>query len=36
MSVEDDGSIQLMRPVTGFEAIAAITKLQELGGQQGR
>ena len=36
MSVEDDGSIQLMRPVTGLEAIAAITKLQELGGQQGR
>ena len=36
MSTLEDGSFQLTRPVTGREAVAAVGKLQELAGQQGR
>jgi tetratricopeptide (TPR) repeat protein len=36
MSTVDDGSFQLTRAVTGAEALAAVEKLQELGGLQSR
>jgi hypothetical protein len=36
MSTAADGSFGLSRPVTGAEALAAVTKLQELGGAPSR
>jgi tetratricopeptide (TPR) repeat protein len=36
MPVAEDGTFQLMRPVTGAEAVAAVNRLQELGGRQAR
>ena len=36
MSTLDDGRFELMRPVTGAEAVAAVTRLQELGGLPAR
>ena len=36
MGVAEDGNFHLTRPVSGLEAVAAVIKLQELGGPQGR
>jgi tetratricopeptide (TPR) repeat protein len=36
MGTLEDGSFGLTRPVTGAEAVAAVTKLQELGGRPAR
>jgi hypothetical protein len=36
MSTLEDGSFQLTQPVTGAEAVAAVSKLQELGGRRGK
>jgi hypothetical protein len=36
MTTLEDGSFRLAQPVTGADAVAAVTKLQELGGQPGR
>lgn len=36
MTTLEDGSFQLSRPVTGSEAVAAVTALQELAGRQRR
>jgi hypothetical protein len=33
MTVSEDGRVELSRPVSGAEAAAAVTKLEELGGQ---
>jgi hypothetical protein len=36
LSTAADGSFQLQRLVTGAEAVDAVNKLQELGGQSAR